>query len=250
MLPLYASDGGKEVLITLKEPLYADDSTEVPEFLVGSEVSVHNVTLHRAMPALILGLCVMFAGVLLLCLAVYHSVQGVSAGRLYALGMMALSAGLWRVSYDRVAYLLLPGHTVLVYTVSLLSLMAVALSMLNSLGAGEKGRRLLRIGSCAYCGLYLLQLVLQLTGLADLRQTLTVIHLTIVISAAARATSAGFWASGWSSICYSTILPKAPSIWCSHWWRFYATPFWRGFNFSLPTSSRKTPWRKWRSSSP
>lgn len=183
MLPLYESDEGKEVRVVLTA-LYNDYTAE-PEFLVGSEIAIHNVTLHQALPALILSLCVMFTGLLLICLAVYHSVKGVFSGRLYALGMLAISAGLWRIAYDRIAYLLLPHNTVLVYTASIISIMGVALSMLNSLQTSPREMKAVRICSCGYCGVYILQLLLQAFGIADLRQTLKLVHITIIISAVA-----------------------------------------------------------------
>lgn len=140
MIPLYPSDEGKTVRVELT-PLYDSIQTSTPEFLIGSEIAVHNVTFHRAIPALVLSLCVMFAGLLLICLAIYHSVNGMLTGRLYALGCMALSAGSWRLSYDRVAYMLFPNQTVTIYTVSVLSLMGVALSMINSLQTDKKGEK-------------------------------------------------------------------------------------------------------------
>lgn len=184
MIPLYESDAGKEVCVTLT-PLYRNYRVTEREFLVGSEIAVHNVTLHRAMPVLVLSLCVIFAGVLLLCLAIYHTVKGMPTGRLYTLAMMVISAGFWRLLYDRVACLLFPNRSVLIYTLSILSLMAVAFSMLNSIEADGKAFKWQRWCSCGYSVLYLVLLILQIAGIADLRQTLKLVHLTIVLSAAA-----------------------------------------------------------------
>ncbi len=183
MIPLYEDDIGKEIRVIFT-PLYKNYRTDDPEFLLGSEIAVHNFTLHRALPALILCLCVIFAGVLLICLAVYHNIKGDFYGRLYALGILAISAGLWRISYDRVAYILFENSEVFIYTLSIISLMTMALSMLNSIETNEKGKNLIKICSCCYSVIYIFQLVLQIAGIADLRQTLKAIHLTIIISAA------------------------------------------------------------------
>lgn len=183
-LPLYVHDSGKQVRVVLT-PLYDDYTKEVPEFLVGSEIAIHNATLHRALPALALSLCAMFAGFLLIYIAVYHSAKGIYGGRLYALGLMAISTGSWRLTYDRVAYLLMPDYAVTVYTVSLISMMVMALAMLNSVQTEGKGKRAVHICSSVYCGVYIVQLLMQALGVADLRQTLKLIHITIIISAAA-----------------------------------------------------------------
>lgn len=183
MIPLYDDDIGKEIRV-LFTPIYKNYREDAPEFLLGSEIAVHNFTLHRALPALVLCLCAVFAGVLLICLAVYHNVKGSFNGRLYALGLLAISAGLWRFSYDRVAYMLFENREVFIYTLSIVSLMTTALSMLNSIKTSEKGKNLIRICSCCYSVIYILQLSLQAFGIADLRQTLKAIHLTIIVSAA------------------------------------------------------------------
>lgn len=182
MFPLYENDTGKEVHVVLT-PLYKNYH-DTPEFFIGSELAVLNAAFHRAMPALILSLCVIFAGILLICLAVYQSVKKIFTGRLYAVGFMAISAGLWRISYDKFSCFLLSDKAVAVYTISIISLMVMALSMLNSIEINEKNAKFIHLCSCGYCIVYIIQLILQITGTADLRQTLKLIHITIVISAA------------------------------------------------------------------
>lgn len=183
-VPIYESDLGKEVLVILT-PLYDNYNVKMPDFLLGSEVAVHNAVLHRALSAIMLSMCVIFAGLLLICLAIYNSIKGMRVDRLYALGIMALSAGVWRITYDRVAYLLFENNSVFIFTLSVVSLMALALSMLNSLEKNERNKNFVEICSYIYATVYVFQLVLQLTGIADLRQTLKVIHITIIVSAAA-----------------------------------------------------------------
>lgn len=184
MVPLYSEDAGKEVVVCLT-PLYDGYQTDIPEFMIGSELAVHNATFHQALPAMVLSLCVIFTGLLLICLALWNSAKNMFIGRVYALGFLAVAAGLWRMSYDRLAFILLPDHAVMIYTISIISLMGVALAMLNSLDTTEKGRRIIGRCSCIYCGIYIIQLLLQMFGVADLRQTLKLIHMTIVISAIA-----------------------------------------------------------------
>lgn len=181
-IPLYESDCGKEVTVIITS-LYENYTVDTPEFLLGSEIAVHNFTLHRSLPVLALCLFVVFAGFLLICLAVYNKVKKLPGERLFALGIMAISAGLWRISYDRIAYLLFENQAVLIYTVSVISLMLMAISMLNSLETDEKGKRFVAICSCVYCSVYATQLILQFSGIADLRQTLKLIHATILVSA-------------------------------------------------------------------
>lgn len=182
MIPLSDGDAGKVVRVVLT-PLY-DNYNDVPEFFLGSEIAIHNATLHRALPIMILSLCVMFTGMLLISFALYQSVKGMKkTGRMYALGCMAVSAGLWRITYDKVAYLFFENSSVLIYNLSIVSLMVVAISMLNVIEKNDKNKNVIRMFSCIYCLAYIVQLILQLVGVFDLRQTLKIIHITLILSA-------------------------------------------------------------------
>ena len=204
MIPLHEKDAGKEARVVLI-PLYSDYQDKTPEFLLGSELAIYKAYFYQALPEMVLSLCVVLAGLFLLCLAVYNSVKRDSVFRLYALSMLAVFTGLWRFTYGRFAYLLFENHTVLVYYISVISLMLVALAMLNcvELTEDQRGSKAIRIGSLVYCVVYIAQFLLQITGVLDLRQTLKTTHAAIIVSAATLCFSAIFtWfkhssKSGW-----------------------------------------------------
>lgn len=183
-VPLYESDVGKEVCVAITS-LYENYEISMPNFLAGSEIAIHNLVFHSALPSIMLCMCVIFTGLLLIALAFYHNLRGMHFDRLYALGIMALSAGVWRVTYDNISYHLFENRTVFVYTLSIVSLMALALAMLNSIEKNEKSEKFVHFCSYAYCALYTVQFILQITGIVDLRRTLKLIHFTIIISACA-----------------------------------------------------------------
>ena len=186
MIPLYGEDAGKEVRVVLT-PLYSDYQDKIPDFLLGSELAIYKAHFYQALPEMALSLCVVLAGLFLLCVAVYHSVRQDSVFRLYALSLLAVFAGLWRFSYGRFAYLLFENHTVLVYYISIISLMLVALAMLNcvELTGNQGGSKAIRICSMVYCVVFIAQVLLQLAGVVDLRQMLKATHAAIIVSAAA-----------------------------------------------------------------
>lgn len=184
MIPLDSGDIGKEVRIELTSR-YSDYQKENMEFLIGSPYAIYRAEFYKAVPELLLSLCVVLIGSLLLGAGIYYSIKRVWIMRLCAVGLLAISAGVWRFTYGSFAYLLLEDHTVAVYYLSVISLMGVALSMVNCVdtGGNEKEKKLINVASIIYCVLYVGQLLLQILGIVDLRQTLTVIHLTIIFSA-------------------------------------------------------------------
>ena len=185
LIPLYERDAGAEVRVMLS-PLYDNYQDEQPEFLIGSELAIVQRAFFSALPELVMSLCVALAGVFLLCLAIYHSVKRDAPLQIYAIALLALFAGLWRFTYGSFSYLILGEYSVFLFTLSVISLMVIALSMLNcaDLDGNKKAAKLIKYGSIAYSLVYILQLAIQLTGVLDLRQMLQVTHITIIISAA------------------------------------------------------------------
>lgn len=168
MIPLYAEDMGREVRVVLS-PLYRNYQDKVPEFLVGSEFSIHQSAFYQALPELFLSLCVVLTGVFLICLAIYHSMKHNSLYRLYAIGMLAISAGVWRITYGNYIYLLFQKYSVFLYTLSIVSLMLVALSMLNCVETvgNPKSRNVIRFCYVIYCVIDIVQFILQIAGVLD-----------------------------------------------------------------------------------
>ena len=186
MIPLHEEDAGKEVRVVLI-PLYSDYQDKTPDFLLGSELAIYKAHLFQAMPEMVLSLCVVLAGLFLLCMAVYNSIRRETVFRLYALSLLAVFTGFWRATYGRFAYLLFEIHTILVYYISIISLMLMALAMLNcvELSEGQKGHKAIRVCSLIYCVVFVGQFLLQLAGVLDLRQMLKATHAAIIVSAAA-----------------------------------------------------------------
>lgn len=177
MIPLRVEDTGKEVRIELS-PLYENYQEEVPEIMLGSELAIYRDTLQEALPELLLSMCVVFAGIFLLSLAIWHHAKRHFELRLYAIGMLAVSAGLWRFTYAKVTYLLIGNQSVFLYNLSIISLMLVASSLLNIAEV-----KYAKYWNMVYCAVYSVQFILQLAGVCDLRQMLQITHLTIILSA-------------------------------------------------------------------
>lgn len=184
MIPLYASDAGKEVRVELS-PLYRTYQMEMPDFLLGSELAIYQKALVQALPELLLSLCAVIVGLFLFCVAIYYSAKRNAMFRFYAISLLEISAGVWRFTYGNYAYFLLGSHAVFLYTVSIVVLMLVALAMLNCVEVTEhkKVKTTLQYVSVLYCIVYALQLALQLAGILDLRQTLKITHGTLIFSA-------------------------------------------------------------------
>lgn len=184
MIPLYKEDMGKTIRIELY-PVYQDYQDKDVQFIVGSELAIYEDAFLEALPELTLSFCVILTGCFLILLAIYHTIKNYIVPRLFTVGCLSLSAGIWRLSYGRFIYLVLREQGILIYTISIISLMILALSMLNCVEfSEEKPKKYIRCATILYCMIYILQLGFQAFGIYDLRQTLKLIHLTLIMSAA------------------------------------------------------------------
>ena len=182
MIPIYMEDSGKELLVVL-EPVYKSYQDEIPSFWLGSALAIYQEELYHGLPEVVCSFAVILVGVLLLFIAVYYTVTGANINRLYAISLMTISAGTWRLTYGNLLYVLFEKHSAFIFTLSVISLMMIALCMLNSVDVSGKWKRAVHWVSRGYCAVYITQLLLQVFGVLDLRETLTVVHVAIVISA-------------------------------------------------------------------
>lgn len=183
-IPLFENDAGKEVRVELA-PIYNNYREKAVVFYFGSELAIWQAAFTRAIPELLMCLSIVLVGLFLLALAIYHTAKRIShPSRVYAIAFLTLSVGIWRFTYGQFAYYLFDGHSVLLYTLSIASLMTLAISMLKCVEQPpEEDNSAIRFASVCYCAVYIVQLVLQAAGILDLRQTLTVVHVMLVISA-------------------------------------------------------------------
>lgn len=182
LIPIYTVDSGKELLVSL-EPLYKSYQNEIPSFWLGAALAIYQAELYRGLPEVVCSFAVILAGMLLLFVAAYYTATGANINRLYAIGLMTTFAGLWRLTYSNLLYILFEKQSGFIFTLSMVSLMMIALCMLNSVEVGGKWKRRLHWISRGYCAVYIIQLLLQAFGVLDLRETLILVHVAVVISA-------------------------------------------------------------------
>lgn len=188
MIPLYREDTGSEVLVELTA-VYENYEDQVIEFYVGSKYAVCAAQIVRSLPEVVLSFLNVLVGLLLLAAAIYFSTRRVGGHGLFALATLSIALGLWNFAQTRVAPLLFEGRNTFIYYLSLTMLMVTLLPLTKSVRQPtQKTFRLALDHLCIFAALLdVVQLLLQLTGTLDLRQTLTLTHAMLVIGSVALA---------------------------------------------------------------
>lgn len=184
-IPVYTSDAGKEVSVHLI-PIYKNYKDDSVDFMLGSTTSVFLEQLKNSLPELILSLTVFFTGLLLLGITFYNTLKNQAVSEhIYGLAMLAVSVGLWRFSDTGLSPMIGNGKTTMMYYMSILMLMicAVAILLLSDKKEQKKCRNLLKICTIIVLIIYVVQLFLQIFGISDIRESLTIVHMILVAGA-------------------------------------------------------------------
>ena len=179
MIPLYREDAGKQVRVVLT-PVYENVKDREVRFLLGSAMAIFKHRLKRDLPILIISGLMVLVGGLIIIMGFYGlRVKGIDWGS-GALGICSVTLGLWRFTDTRFSPLICPDRPVLLFYISMVSLIFCAIPLMMS----QKDRMDARIVE-RYCiaaaVLNFGQLILQMLGILDIRETLPLTHIVIIV---------------------------------------------------------------------
>ena len=179
-IPLYREDAGKEICVNII-PVYESFRNREVEFLIGSKFSISADRLRQDWPQLLLSVMAIFVGFGFFAIAVYKLLSKRSDDGLAALGLFSVMMGLWRVTDMRFTPFLVPQKPVLMFYTSITMLMISIVRLIKSIeGRFNQISRYILDGYCIAAALVcIVQVLLQITGVFDLRETLYITHLMI-----------------------------------------------------------------------
>lgn len=182
MIPICREDAGKTVRAEIT-PVYASFRDREIDFLIGSALAIYKDRLSKDLPQLILGMMAVFVGVVYICVSGYHMYKKRRGKNFLALGMFSVMMGFWRLTDTRFTPFILMEKPVFLFYVSVLMLVLGMVPFMKWI-EGYFDRRHRWILDC-YCicavSFSLIQLMLQFLHVFDLRETLFVSHILIVI---------------------------------------------------------------------
>lgn len=182
VFPLYGTDCGKELRVEIT-PVYENFRNRKMEFLIGSQLAIYTQRLKKDLPQIVLGFAAVLAGITFLIIAIYKFVRERRGTNLAALGLFSLMTGIWRLTDTRFTPFAVPGKSVFMFYTSVSMLMIGMVLMIKSI-QNRFNKISIRIFDvyCVLCGLLcLVQLALQIFNIADIRETLFMSHIMILL---------------------------------------------------------------------
>ena len=184
MIPLYSEDAGKEARVEIT-PVYESFRGREVDFLIGSQLGIYVDRLSRDLPQLILGIIAVFVGLVFLGISGYNLLNKRREAGLSALGMFALMMGIWRLTDTRFTPFILSDKPVFLFYVSIAMLMIGTVPLIKSMEArfSEVSHRIFDIYCIVAVLICLVQVLLQMFGIMDVRDNLFVTHIMIAVGA-------------------------------------------------------------------
>lgn len=177
MIPLYHEDEGKEVVIELT-PAYKNFINADIEFLIGPEVQIIVESLRKSLPVLMISGLAIILGMILFIMSIYLMWKDKKMNEIFSLGILAVLIGAWRFTDTGFSPFLSPDKPILMFYMSLMSLMAGIIPFAMSV----KARTRLKITEnyCIFAGIVnIIAIFADVLGLINLREVLGIIHVIL-----------------------------------------------------------------------
>lgn len=181
--PIYQQDAGKEICIEIT-PVYESARDREPVVFMGTVQDIFLLTAKAELPQIILCILTVIVGVIFLIVGLYGYISQGKGKTLIAHGLFSIMLGIWKLADLRTSVMLFPSQTVFLYysSVCMLSLCAVPLIKALSHRVSRLCGQLLNICCIICASACIVQHVLQILGILDLRQMLIGTHISIIVS--------------------------------------------------------------------
>lgn len=180
-IPIYKEDAGRQIQIVII-PAYKSSEDIVPVFYFGSENGIWLDVLRKNFPAFVLGMIAVVVGGIFLIFILYNYRNPEVKKSLVMMGMFSVCVGIWKIS-DMASLSLMFPYSIALSHIPLLVLLLVTLPFLLYIKDlfSEKNHIIWYLTGFASIGVDFVTLCLQFAGIADLRETLWLNHLLMVI---------------------------------------------------------------------
>ena len=184
IIPLYVTDSGKEVRVEIT-PIYKSIVKRKTSFFVGSEYQMYVDRLKADLLTIVLCALAIAVGIVLIVLGcIHYHRKGSQTNQMY-LGIFAVIIGMWKITDTRFSPFLFPKNTLVLSYITLLMLMLAPVAIILFIEREFKlkhNKILNAIGGISVVGGSIV-LILQILNIADLRETLYIVHVYLALSA-------------------------------------------------------------------
>lgn len=181
MIPLYSGDSGKEIRIEIT-PVYEEVRNREVEFFIGSRPAICIAQLRKDLPQLFLSVITVCMGIIYLGIAAYIWYKEDRNEELATLGLFSIIMGFWRLTDTKFIEFVFPTEPVFLYYFSITMLMIGMIPLIRSVkkNMNKISCRILDGLCIVVVVVCLIQMLLQIFGIMDVREMMLLIQILIV----------------------------------------------------------------------
>lgn len=183
VIPIFREDSGKTCTVVLM-PAYESFLNQTPSFMTGSVHAVFTSLFMSSLPEIVVTSLVMLIGFIFICFGLIFSVKAKAMLNILTLGFFAFVVSLWRFCDFNFVTLISGDKNIFIYYISITMLMISTIPLLEAVKHSFHGKvqKAFDVLSLIIGITSIVQLVLQLLDVTDMREILILTHLTIVAS--------------------------------------------------------------------
>ena len=183
IVPLYQSDKGKTLKIVMT-PIYEQFAGVLPTIYYGSPTKILIDFLRQKMIPVVLCAIIFTVGTVFLGLGLWNYKNSQKGIDIVMIGLFSMILALWRSSdYSLTKLFVQNARAVTTFTLVLVMFLAPTFLVYTRCLFSDKSHKLWSIVQYVTFGAISVSLVFQLLGIADLRQTLWLHHMTLIMTA-------------------------------------------------------------------
>lgn len=172
-------EAGAEVRIVLY-PVYANSAARVPTIYFGEKAAVMRTVILQQSPSALLCLLALLVGVVFIVYALYNYKNPYVSKNIMMLGLFAIPLSLWKLFDLSGTFLLFPGVSgIQIIPLLMLQLLSVPFPLFAREMFRSRKSLLWYIPGISGMVVFFLSVLLQLCGVADLKETLWLTHLVL-----------------------------------------------------------------------
>ena len=181
---LEPDQSNKKIEIELT-PIYKSSVDAKMEFLKGPQIELVLKQLRSDWILIALSVMTMFSGLLFFVVAIFKFRRKTTGDNLAALGCFAIMIGLWKFTDIGLCFIMWPERTILFFYISIGMLMFMPVPIMKAMKSfyDERLHKIMDISCVLAVSVAMVQILLQMGGIMDLRETLVVTHIIIALNA-------------------------------------------------------------------
>jgi len=181
-IPLVLGDEGKDVRIILT-PVYGNNVKNELEIFQGSSMEIYRSQLSKMLPAIMLCIANILIGIMLLFAELYYRKKARGTTGLFSLGMMGISFGFWQLAHNDYSPWLWEGKEIFLYYLSVTMMLIYMIPLVYSSMRNILKNRIIQYYLIGMAVMAVIQIVLQVAGIRDLREMFVFTHGGIILGA-------------------------------------------------------------------